>query len=130
MNQEEQIKADLLEKLLTSKKIDSVMKEKLSFHSYHTKNFCYIGVRIGNSIGDQLENGVKLKLLELTANKYELPFNSIDHGEIHSTSISEEGALELVEAVIYYENLARKPAFMSSLHTKIDSVIEREFLDI
>ncbi len=126
MNTEEE-KLKCLNNLLSEKKIDSTDFEKISYRSYHTDNFCYIGVRIGNSIGDQLLNGVRLRVLELVAQKFSLPFNSIDHGEIHSKSIDEKSAMELVEAMRLFESLIGNNKFIDSIIKKTENFIDKEF---
>jgi len=126
MNPEE-IKLTLLKKLLTEKKISQEDFNKISYRSYHTDNLCYVGVRIGNSIGDQIENGIKLKILELVANKFSIPFNSIDHGEIHSRSIDENAVIELINAIKLFESLVDDKKFITDLVNKTNKSIVKEF---
>lgn len=97
-------KRNILDKYLETTILDKEIIEKINLHSFHTKNFVYTALRIGNNIGDPYEIAMDITFLEAIAEKFDLIVDTTEHPELHTKNISEKQLDKLVKAALIFEN--------------------------
>ena len=110
-------KREILNGYLEKHHLPQEILEKIDIHSFHTDNFVYKAMRIGNNVGDIFDIAMDITLLEVIAEKYSLKYDYTDYPEIHTKDISEEQLDTLVAAAKIFEDRNKK------IKTEYESVI-------
>lgn len=98
------IKREILEKYLKKHNLSPDILGKIDIHSFHTDNFVYKAIRIGNNIGDIYEIAMDITFLEVIAQKFNLKLDMVDYPELHTKDISESELDILVGAAKLFES--------------------------
>ena len=77
-------KVDILHRYLSEHSVPELIEKKLDANSFLTNNFAYHALRIGNSIGDNLDISIEIIILDEIAKKYNLILNTTEHAELHT----------------------------------------------
>jgi hypothetical protein len=109
-------KKQVLDAYLKTHDIPKLIVQKININSFLTDNFAYMALRIGNSIGDNLDISIEIIMLEEIAKKYNLVINTTEHAELHSKGISENDLDNLLKGAVLFENITHnKELYKQSL---------------
>ncbi len=123
-------RVDILNKYLSSHTVPELIVKKLDANSFLTSNFAYHALRIGNSIGDNLDISIEIIILDEIAKKFNLILNTTEHAELHTHGITEEDLDSLVQAAILFENIKNNKKQYKEILRKISYFIRKEFYPI
>ena len=97
-------KREMLNMYLKKHQLKNEIAERIDINSFHTDNFVYKAMRIGNNIGDPYEIAIDIIFLETIALEYSLKFDLTDYPELHTKDISEAELDKLVSAAKIFES--------------------------
>ncbi len=123
-------RVDILNKYLSSHTVPELILKKLDANSFLTSNFAYHALRIGNSIGDNLDISIEIIILDEIAKKFNLILNTTEHAELHTHGITENDLDSLVQAAILFENIKNNKKQYKEILRKISYFIRKEFYPI
>lgn len=123
-------KIDILHRYLSEHSVPELIAKKLDANSFLTNNFAYHALRIGNSIGDNLDISIEIIILDEIAKKYNLILNTTEHAELHTQGIAESDLDNLVHAAILFENIKNNKKLYKEILRKISYFIRKEFYPI
>lgn len=123
-------RVDILNKYLSSHTVPELIAKKLDANSFLTSNFAYHALRIGNSIGDNLDISIEIIILDEIAKKFNLILNTTEHAELHTHGITEKDLDNLVQAAILFENIKNNKKQYKEILRKISYFIRKEFYTI
>ncbi len=118
---------EILNNYLATHTVPELVLKKLDANSFLTNNFAYHALRIGNSIGDNLDISIEIIILDEIAKKYNLILNTTEHAELHTKGITEADLDNLVQAAILFENIKNNKKQYKEILRKISYFIRKEF---
>ncbi len=123
-------KLEILNSYLATHTVPELVAKKLDANSFLTNNFAYHALRIGNSIGDNLDISIEIIILDEIAKKYNLILNTTEHAELHTKGTSEADLDSLVQAAILFENIKNNKKQYKEILRKISYFIRKEFYPV
>lgn len=121
---------EILNNYLATHTVPELVAKKLDANSFLTNNFAYHALRIGNSIGDNLDISIEIIILDEIAKKFNLILNTTEHAELHTQGISEADLDNLVQAAILFENIKNNKKQYKEILRKISYFIRKEFYPV
>lgn len=121
---------EILNNYLATHTVPELVAKKLDANSFLTNNFAYHALRIGNSIGDNLDISIEIIILDEIAKKYNLILNTTEHAELHTQGITEADLDNLVQAAILFENIKNNKKQYKEILRKISYFIRKEFYPV
>lgn len=121
---------EILNNYLATHTVPELVAKKLDANSFLTNNFAYHALRIGNSIGDNLDISIEIIILDEIAKKYNLILNTTEHAELHTQGTSEADLDSLVQAAILFENIKNNKKQYKEILRKISYFIRKEFYPV
>jgi hypothetical protein len=97
-------KREMLNTYLRKHHLKNEIAERIDINSFHTDNFVYKAMRIGNNIGDPYEIAIDIVFLETIAEEYSLKLDLTDYPELQTKDISETELDKLVSAAKIFES--------------------------
>ena len=111
-------KKEVLDAFLKKNTIPAIIQKRININSFHTENFVYEALRIGNSIGDILDIPTEIILLEEIAHKYGLLLDTTENAELQSKGTGEEDLDKLIQGALLFESIrSDKKRYNQLLHT-------------
>ncbi|MGQ9844292.1 MAG: hypothetical protein ACUVRK_12135 [Spirochaetota bacterium] len=121
---------EILNNYLATHSVPELIAKKLDANSFLTNNFAYHALRIGNSIGDNLDISIEIIILDEIAKKYNLILNTTEHAQLHTQGITETDLDSLVQAAILFENIKNNKKQYKEILRKISYFIRKEFYPV
>lgn len=121
---------EILNNYLATHTVPEMVAKKLDANSFLTNNFAYHALRIGNSIGDNLDISIEIIILDEIAKKYNLILNTTEHAQLHTHGITEADLDSLVHAAILFENIKNNKKQYKEILRKINYFIRKEFYPV